>query len=104
MNATGRIIAALLVSGLAATASGQPSDEADRLYANRVDLASAERAAAAWEATMMRDPSDFAAAWKLARACYWLGGHVAMDRRRAELERGVAAGRHAAAIAPNRPE
>jgi hypothetical protein len=96
--------AALLVLGLAASVSAQPPDEADRLYANRVDLASAERAAALWQGSLMRDPADFAAAWKLARACYWLGGHVAMDRRRAELERGVAAGKQAASIAPDRPE
>src|SRR5262249_21959801 len=53
---------------------------------------------------LARDPAAFDAAWKLARACYWLGGHGTETERRAFLERGTEAGKKAAALQPNRPE
>src|SRR6185295_1290928 len=46
----------------------------------------------------------FEASWKLARADYWLGGHVPQSESRAIYEEGIAAGRKAAALQPNRPE
>jgi tetratricopeptide (TPR) repeat protein len=76
----------------------------DRLYANRENVASAARAAAVWEARLAADAQSFESAWKLSRTCYWLGGHVAENARRREHERGVEAGRRAAALAPDRPE
>lgn len=90
--------AALLVLAVA------QADTPDTLYANRTDLASAERAARLWEAQFVRDSRDFEAAWKLARACYWIGGHVSRAGQRREYERGVEAGRRAAALEPGRPE
>ena len=47
---------------------------------------------------------DFEASWKLARACYWIGGHGSEAERRAALDRGVQAGDQAAALEPRRPE
>jgi hypothetical protein len=47
---------------------------------------------------------DFEAAWKLARAAYWIGTEGPEDGRRASLERGVKAGEQAAALDPARPE
>jgi len=79
-------------------------DEADRLYANRVDLPSAKRAVALWTAALHRDPANYEATWKISRADYWLGRHVAENDRPAVLEDGVARGRAAAALAPDRPE
>ncbi|MGE5243084.1 MAG: TRAP transporter TatT component family protein [Betaproteobacteria bacterium] len=76
-------------------------EEADILYRHRDDLASARRAAELWAA---RATVSYDAAWKLARVYYWLGGHDAVDDRRAELERGVAAGEAAIRLDPNRPE
>ena len=87
-----------------AVSSAQPAEDPDRLYADRAHLASAERAAALWEERLARDRSDFEAAWKLARACYWLGGHVPSNSRRGQYERGMAAGKQAAALGPRRPE
>jgi len=49
-------------------------------------------------------PDEFDAAWKLARADYWLGGHVPASERRAFLEQGIDAGRRAATLQPRRPE
>jgi hypothetical protein len=76
----------------------------DSLYANRADLTSATRAAQEWKALLDAEPRNFDAAWKLARADYWLGGHVPAPERRSFLEHGIDAGRAAAALMPNRPE
>jgi tetratricopeptide (TPR) repeat protein len=80
------------------------SAEAERLYADRANLASARRAADTWRAELAADPRDFAAAWKIARADYWLGGHGADAERRKDLEQGIEAGRKAVALQPDRPE
>jgi hypothetical protein len=84
--------------------SGLTSDDPDRLFANRTDLASGRRAAELWSAALRRNPGDFDAAWKLARADYWLGGHVPESDRRTTLENGIDAGRVAASLQPGRPE
>jgi tetratricopeptide (TPR) repeat protein len=76
----------------------------DALYADRANLASARAAASAWAVRSMEDPADFDAAWKLARAAYWLGGHAPETERRAFLEDGIEAGRRAAALQPMRAE
>jgi tetratricopeptide (TPR) repeat protein len=78
--------------------------EADRLYSARERLDAARRAADLYAAAFERDPQNFEAAWKLARAGYWLGGHVAADAIRAECERGMAGARAALRLAPERPE
>jgi tetratricopeptide (TPR) repeat protein len=80
------------------------ADDPDRLYEDRENLQSAERAAAIWESQLEGDPKSFEAAWKLARACYWLGGHVPAEARRRQFERGVEAGRRASTFSSDRPE
>jgi tetratricopeptide (TPR) repeat protein len=106
-----RAILLLTVGGLlsaaaaAARAGGQDADrDPDRLYADRAQLDRALEAAAIWEGRLTGGRSDFEAAWKLARACYWLGGHVPASERKKQYERGVAAGRHAIDIDTTRPE
>src|SRR5262249_42658401 len=79
------------------------AQSADALYADRANMASAKRAAELW-AALAADTSDFDAAWKLARAVYWLGGHAPDAERRRFLEQGIDAGRKAIAAQPNRPE
>lgn len=76
----------------------------DALYGQRENLASARTAAQIWETRLANDPRDFEAAWKLARARYWLGGHAAEADRKAILEGGVTAARAATAAQPRRPE
>jgi len=80
---------------------GQTPDE---LYADRANLASARRAADAWSAEIKEQPSSFDAAWKLARADYWLGNHAPESERRSFLESGMDAARKAVALKPDRPE
>ncbi len=88
----------------AAAADRLQADDPDALYARREDLTTARRASALWSARLQHDPRDIESAWKLARAQYWLGKHVPRTEGKAVLESGVAAGRTAVALAPNRPE
>jgi tetratricopeptide (TPR) repeat protein len=81
----------------------QSADDPDRLYEGREDPTNALAAAAAWERRLTANVGDYESAWKLARACYWLGGHVAQGDRRAQLERGMAAARRAVAADPRGP-
>ncbi len=96
---------AMLVLGSfsGAVAAGQPAEDPDRLYAGREDVANALAAADAWERRLAAQAGDYESAWKLARACYWLGGHVAQADRRAQLNRGIAAARRAVAAEPREP-
>jgi tetratricopeptide (TPR) repeat protein len=80
------------------------AQNADALYADRTNLASAITASALWADALKQDPRDFEAAWKLARVSYWLGGHAPDKERRARLERGMEAARAAIALEPNQPE
>jgi tetratricopeptide (TPR) repeat protein len=94
------------MNGLIASGAQDAAKAADpdRLYADRDHLQSALDAAAVWESRLKNNPKDFESAWKLARACYWLGGHVAEDARRAQYERGIEAGRQASVMQAARPE
>ena len=98
-------VALWTAAGLASSLSAQnPSQDPDRLYADRERAQSARDAASIWEARLKKDPKDFESAWKLARACYWLGGHLAEDQQRAQYERGIEAGRQASVLQADRPE
>jgi tetratricopeptide (TPR) repeat protein len=99
------LILYIAVIGAAAPRQAAPAPgDADAWYAARENLASARHAADLWTERLRRDPRDYEAAWKLARARYWLGGHAPGDERKALLEDGIRAGRAAVAAAPNRPE
>ena len=86
------------------TARDARSVEAERLYADRANLSSARRAAALWADELARNPQAFDAAWKLARADYWLGGHAEAQEQRKDFEGGIDAAKKAIALQPNRPE
>jgi tetratricopeptide (TPR) repeat protein len=94
----------LVASGLVALGAQNAAKDPDRLYADREHMESALDAASVWESRLKTNPKDFESAWKLARSCYWLGGHVAEDGRRAQYERGIEAGRQASVMQANRPE
>jgi tetratricopeptide (TPR) repeat protein len=95
-------VSALLwfVTGLPQQTGADP----DALYRERAELASVRQAADIWEARLAANPRDFESAWKLARACYWLGGHVPADEQRQQYERGLKAATLAADLEPKRPE
>src|SRR5436190_2130519 len=69
----------------AASAGGTIAEDADALYEDRTNLASATRAAELLTAATAADPKAFEPAWKLARICYWLGGHGPEAGRRGFL-------------------
>ena len=96
--------AAVLQAAPAAAVAGADTGNPDVLYARRDDLASARAAERIWQERLRAQPKDFDAAWKLARARYWIGGHAPDAERKTVLEAGIAAGRTAVAIEPNRPE
>lgn len=83
---------------------GLHAQSPDELYADRSNIASARRAADAWDAELKSQPASFDAAWRLARADYWLGGHAPEQERRKFLESGIEAARKAQALKPERPE
>lgn len=76
----------------------------DALYQQRTDLARARQALEIWESRFKANPRDFESAWKIARTTYWIGPHEQGDAGRKTLERGIAAGKQAAMIAPDRPQ
>jgi tetratricopeptide (TPR) repeat protein len=87
-----------------ASAVAAAQTDADALYRERATAGKAEAAAQLWEQQLKTNPADVDAAWKLARAMYWIGTHGSAAGRRAALERGVSAARQAATLAPARPE
>jgi tetratricopeptide (TPR) repeat protein len=95
---------AIVVPVVWAQSPASSDTDPDRLYTNRRDERSARRAAEIWTQTLAGDPKNFEAAWKLSRVKYWLGGHVALEERRAQLEAGVEAGTTASRIRPDLPE
>jgi tetratricopeptide (TPR) repeat protein len=94
---------ALSLGLLTTTEAG--AQDADALYANRAVLADAKKAAAIWQARIDRNAKDFEAAWKRARAGYWIGGHEnEQTNRDTAYEQAMAAARVAIAARPNAPE
>src|SRR5262245_4732606 len=91
------------VAPFTATVSAQAADP-DALYKQRETLASAQQAEQIWADRLAKNPKDFESAWKAARARYWLGGHAPEKDRKAYLESGIAAGRTAIALEPNKPD
>jgi tetratricopeptide (TPR) repeat protein len=81
-----------------------PQADADALYAARENLPSARQAEAIWAARLAANAEDFEAAWKLARARYWIGGRAPAHERKPALEAGIEAGRAAVRTQPQRPE
>jgi len=102
-------VLALIVAGgfggpVPSASARQVEQDPDALYAQREDVVRAREAATIWEQRLASDARDFEAAWKLARASYWLGGHVAAADQRRWYERGIEAGTTASGIEPKRPE
>lgn len=84
--------------------AAQPAEDPDRLFEAR-QIPAVQRAATLYEARLTTNPSDTEAAWKLARARYWLGanGTGTRESRRPSLEAGIAVARRAIAAAPASP-
>lgn len=100
----------LLAAGVLLAAPGRarqspppvgPLAQADELYKRREDLASAKQAVALYD---QRSTTSFEAAWKLARACYWLATAGPAKERGSARDRGVKAGELAVRLDASKPE
>jgi tetratricopeptide (TPR) repeat protein len=104
-SASSRLISSCILIFYICLFDARPHAQApDALYAGRANLASARQAVDLWAGELARNPQAFDAAWKLARADYWVGGHTADPERRRFWEQGIDAGQKAIALQPNRPE
>jgi len=89
---------ALALPALAAD-SAALVQQADQLYAQRVDLAKANQAADLYEKALAADPKNEEAAWKAARVLYWIGRNTKGDDNKIKVfERGIADAKKALAI------
>jgi tetratricopeptide (TPR) repeat protein len=98
-------LTALLASFLDAAPGAQvPQADPDALYAQRENRTRAREAARIWDGRLQANPKDFEAAWKRARALYWLGSGGEDAAHRQDLEDGITSARRAVAIDERRPE
>jgi len=79
--------------------------EGDTLYEGRADMAKARVAVAALRQAQLADYGNYEAAWKLSRACFYVGDHTDSDAERDDMFReGTEAGKAAVKLQPDKPE
>jgi len=79
--------------------------EAEPLYEAREDLNKARVAVASLRQARIADYGNYEAAWKLARAAFYVGDHSDDDSEIDDMFReGVEAGKAAVSLQPNKPE
>jgi len=88
-----------------ANAAAAKVAEADKLYNGREDLGKVRQAVALLRLARIEDYGSFDAAWKLARADYYVGDHTKDDRERdASFREGEESGKAAVKLQDARPE
>ena len=79
--------------------------EADALYEQREDLSKARVAVAVLRQARTADYGNYEAAWKLARAAFYVAEHTDNDSERDDMYReGMEAGKVAVQLQPNKPD
>jgi Tfp pilus assembly protein PilF len=79
--------------------------EAEALYVGREDLNKARVAVATLRQARTADYGNYEAAWKLARAAFYVGDHTDNDSERDDMYReGIEAGKAAVTLQPNKPD
>ncbi len=79
--------------------------EADKLYAEREDLARLRAGITALKRARALEPSNYDAAWRLARFSYYLGAHTTDEAERdRSFREGAAAGKAAVESQADKPE
>lgn len=78
--------------------------ESDQLYTQRADLAKARVAVAALRQAVTADYGNYEAAWKLARAAFYVGDHTRGDEADEMFRTGVEAGKAAVKLQNDKPE
>jgi tetratricopeptide (TPR) repeat protein len=79
--------------------------EAETFYDGREDLSKARAAVAALRQAQTADYGNYEAAWKLARASFYVAEHTDVDSEREEMYReGIDSGKTAVQLQPNKPD
>ena len=78
--------------------------EGDELYKERADLAKARVAVAALRQAVTADYGNYEAAWKLSRACFYVGDHSKGAAADEMFKTGVEAGKAAVKLQNDKPE
>lgn len=79
--------------------------QADKLYAQREDLARVREGLALLRRARTADQNSYDAAWRIAQFDYYLGAHTKeREERDKAFEEGIEAGKRAVALQDNRPE
>lgn len=95
----------VLISSTDAKAAADRVAEADALYEGREDMNKARVAVASLRQARVADYGNYEAAWKLARAAFYVGDHSDNDSEVDDMFReGTEAGKAAVGLQPNKPE
>jgi tetratricopeptide (TPR) repeat protein len=95
----------VMMSSTDAKAAADRVAESDALYEGRDDLNKARVAVASLRQARVADYGNYEAAWKLARAAFYVGDHSDNDSEKDDMYReGTEAGKAAVALQPNKPE
>lgn len=95
----------MMMGGTDAKAAADRVVEAEALYEGREDLNKARAAVASLRQARVADYGNYDAAWKLARAAFYVGDHSDDDSEIDDMFReGTEAGKAAVGLQPNRPE
>ncbi len=100
-------VAATVILFLAWLGVGQAADyqallkKADELYAQRADQAAAKEAVEVYRAAAAANPKSAEAAWKLARALYFVTERTEKDDQLPVLEEGIEAAKKAVELDPD---
>jgi hypothetical protein len=79
--------------------------EAEPLYEGRDDMTRARTAVTVLRQAHAADYGNYEAAWKLARACFFVGDRTDNDTEQEDMFRaGIAAGKAAVQLHPNKPD
>jgi len=79
--------------------------EAEALYDGREDLSKARAAVAALRQAQTADYGNYEAAWKLARASFYVAEHTDVDSEREDMYReGIDTGKAAVQLQPDKPD
>lgn len=103
------LAALAMVAALGATAQAADScpaliAQADEMWAQRGQPESAQRAAELYQAAMQADPQSYEAAWKAARALYWVGLNAPEDKKMDIFDKGVKAAEKAIELGQDKPD
>src|SRR5215213_9234343 len=96
---------ASLTGGGDAAMAAKSVAEADSLWEGREDLQKARVAVAALRQARTADYGSYEAAWKLARAAFYVGDHTGNAEECDDMFReGIEAGKAAVQLQPNKPD